>query len=479
MSILDFVPPGFTPRDNQVKVLLDLEASWDTSDIFILDVPVGGGKSLLALTIMAWQGNASYIVPNNLLMDQVINDFPNMPFRRAKDYYICPKGTSTDNFKWTCEKQKKACKGYCYGCPGVKDRIRDDTSEYGVYTYFGYFSNKRHRNLLIVDEAHAAITFLRELHTKRLWKDTYGWPEGLTPELLLTWVKGERKRERGAGGRRSKDSSLLALESHLMGRSKKNIAFRSSEPRFGRMGDLIKVVPAICDGGPLWRPDKVSKIVLMSATLSDLDIRLLGLANYTTVRLVSESPIPAQNRPVSFTRDVAMGWENREEGCKILAEAIQRIAGNHIGDSGIVHLPYSLVPQMRQILGHDPRYLFHEQDPEDKRAKMDFYVANRGYILMACGMSEGLDLKYDKAVFNVVTKAAFPNKTDNFVQAMSAKFPRWAQEQAIKHLLQAYGRSTRAIDDYSMTYVLDTVLADLYNDNQSTFPKWFRDSVIT
>ena len=478
MSILDYAPPGFTLRESQVKTLLDLEANWDAADVFIIDTPVGGGKTVLGMTIMAWYGAGSYIVPNNVLLDQVIGDFPNMPYRKSRDSYICPKGSSLGNFKWTCEKQKKACKGYCPGCPSVKDRIRDETSNFGAYNYFGYYSNKRHRDLLVVDESHALITFLRELHTKRLWKDTYGWPEGLTEELLLAWVKEERKRERGAGGKK-KDSSLLALESCLMGRSKKNLTFRSKEPRSGGMGDVIKVVPAICNGEPIWRSDKVSKIVLMSATLSDLDIRLLGLSGYETVRLVSESPIPPQNRPVAFTRDVAMRWDNREEGCRILASSIQRIAGNHVGESGIVHLPYSLVPQMRELLGHDPRYIFHEKDARDKKQKLEFYLNNPGHILMACGMSEGVDLKYDKARFNIITKANFANKEDNFVKAMTARFRQWPAEQAIKHLLQAYGRSTRSMDDYSITYILDTVLWDLYNESRASFPEWFNSAVIT
>lgn len=40
-NILDYFPEGYTPRDTQIKVLKEIEAKWDLSDVLVLDMDTG------------------------------------------------------------------------------------------------------------------------------------------------------------------------------------------------------------------------------------------------------------------------------------------------------------------------------------------------------------------------------------------------------------------------------------------------------
>lgn len=476
MSILSYFPEGYTPSPLQEWILLEVERLWEAHEVIVIEAAVAVGKSFLSRTIVAWQGGGSIIVPNNLLLDQMVDDFPDLSTLRAKNSYICPKGDDTSAEVWTCTKQVKATGFRCNNCPQERDRIRDAVSSEGVYTYYGYYSNKKYRNILVCDEAHKITGWLRELNTKTLRYSNYNWPEPATPETLLTWVNAEKKRVKALG--KEPNKALTALQSNLNGRAKHSIAYKVTERVKGVMEPTIKISPAICSGSALWPGHKVGKIVLMSATISKLDVLQLGLTNRSVARIQAGSPIPPERRPVQFTREVEVTWENREKAAYDLAQAILRISYLHPEEAGIVHVPYSLSEGISQYLKENFRFIFHTRERESKKEKLAEFLQSGNGILIASGFAEGINLSHEKARFNIVTKLSVPNNQDPFVQQMTEKFPLWPIEQGVTHLVQAYGRTTRKLNDYSKTYVLDEQAYKIYKRYPKMFPAWFHSSVI-
>ena len=74
-SILDYWPmKGFSPRKTQVEVLKWMEKQPAHIKYFLVEVPVGGGKSPLALTMSGWVSNspgwATVLTPQKILQKQ-------------------------------------------------------------------------------------------------------------------------------------------------------------------------------------------------------------------------------------------------------------------------------------------------------------------------------------------------------------------------------------------------------------------------
>jgi len=53
----------------------------------------------------------------------------------------------------------------------------------------------------------------------------------------------------------------------------------------------------------------------------------------------------------------------------------------------------------------------------------------------------------------------------------------WARYQAIKNIVQAYGRIVRAEDDFGVTYIIDSSFGHLFR-YKSQYPKWFIEAVV-
>ena len=65
-----------TPRPVQSEFLSEIEKDWQKYDVFVGIAPTASGKEALALTIANWSNSARYIVPNNVLVDQIQKNHP-------------------------------------------------------------------------------------------------------------------------------------------------------------------------------------------------------------------------------------------------------------------------------------------------------------------------------------------------------------------------------------------------------------------
>ena len=466
MGILDFFPPGMTPREGQRDILLAVEAAWHKSDIFVITAPVGAGKSAIAATIAEWRRAAgqtnSLIVPNNLLLDQYARSFPRLPMIRRRRLYQC---TQMGN---SCADQEICCRGVC---PYTKAKRLTKAAGVRAATYHGYVAHRMHSDVLIADEAHRLVELLRATGDVTIRRSKFTFPDTLvTQEDLISWLQYEMRR---------RDDP--ALKKVLADVQRINLAgaLEFKDVHTGKKFDrhlTLRAVTGASAGRLLW-PSSVRKIVLMSATIGAKDVDEMGLGMRRATYLTCASPIDPLKRPIRYEPTANMALKYRQFSAPLLATKIGELLGRY-PDKGLVHVPYDVAKLLRLHLS-DSRLLWH--DKKDKSAVFNEFLASppeQGKVLVASGMYEGIDLPYDAARWQVIGVVPFLPLGEKWVRERADKDPEWYAWSAVKQVAQASGRVVRSEDDYGVTVITDTQFERVHRNHRQLFPKFFIEAMI-
>lgn len=485
-DILKYFPVRKTPRPIQSQVLQAIERNWNEADVFVVSLPTGAGKSAIALTISAWVNGTTVggvgchvVTPTNQLVDQYLEDYPHMTVLRSRASRTCNTwGRPLSGIGKLCSYNLR-----CDGCNMYRtDQYNARMSKLLINNYYTYIMHKLYRPILIADEAHKLLDMLRDYQAINVWERAGNpIPADLdSAEKLVTWVSAQKY------GDRNWKTLTFELRNHLAGRPKYYIRVGEEYNRGKRM-KCIKLVPISLDGMParMWPTPPVRKVVLLSATIGRKDIEHLGLSKRRVVMIEGESPIHISRRPVIFNSKLAVNMggghvdANWESG---FIPGIREICHNHMNERGVIHLTYSLARRLRDSeLPSElrSRLIFH--DNEDKMKVYGQFISpssKSDSILVASGMYEGIDLSYDMARFQIVGKIPFPNLGDEVTMYLSKSDPEWYMWQTMKTVIQACGRTTRAEDDYSATYIMDSTFSQLTSERwKMLLPRWFRDSI--
>lgn len=483
-NILDHFPYE-TPRPMQAQLLETLADVWDQYDVFVVTAPTGAGKTAISKTIMDWTGKASYIAPTNQLIDQFLGEFPETHALHSIERYQCI------DYEWqSCGKTRRKEGGFCRGCPCAAD-IRQATwrNASGIYNYWTYLArrNELYRPTLIVDEAHNLIELIQGLNAERIWQHQAKYPNSLVtekPHTIAGWI------ESLSAGRR-KGKKLTKLYRAVTSEAPEHIVERTLEMFNGkgtRRGqpeerDCIRLTPIdIRDANPvLWPRGKVEKIVLLSATISEVDIQDLGLDRRRVCYLDCDSPIPAVRRPTYLDYQVTVSHQVKDSATRQLAEYIDStILPQYVGVKGLIHSTYEQAQLLRKYCSSD-RLMFHDQTN-----KMQIYEKFRqlpersGATLVACGMQEGVDLPEDAGRFQVVAKIPWPSLADGAIRHRAESDGRWYTWNTLRDVIQACGRICRTPSDRGDTIILDGSMNRLLTDaaRYGIIPKWFAESIV-
>lgn len=462
--------PFSTFREGQAEVLDTLEANWNKYDVFVIQAPVGFGKSPIAAAIQSREINDSngccILTPNNMLRDQYKKDFDWMRTVKSQDDYWIPEYKMTEReFRSRIYKWGPRHSEYTSDYKSVR---RKGTNVVG--NFYTYLAHKLQRNTLIIDEAHTLLGTLQELATKRIWQHDYSYPKDARNLLdLLQWI-----------GPNPQDTKLQRLK-QLLESTTKSALFRISTEKFdGVDKQCIKLMPLTVSDlpNPFWTK-KVKKIVLMSATIDQMDVDRLGLSNRRVLYIKVDSPIPVARRPILFQPVGNMSYSYQDDNLGNLANELVALADHH-KSKGFVHAPYSLAEKLRPLLQHDPRFIFHERERNNKQGQYNKFYAlppESRSVMVGSGMHEGLDLKYDVADWQVLTKVPYPSLADPAMRHLAEEEPEYYNWYVSKDVMQASGRICRAPDDEGCTYLLDSQFGVWYNKYNSNLPDWFTDAV--
>jgi Rad3-related DNA helicase len=474
-----------TPRPQQVDILNKVEANWDKYDVFVIEASVAVGKTRVAQCIAAWNNSKNkkktrIITPTNLLVEQYKETFPRMHCLKKQESYRCDcYPDSMELAMANCKNRKQVEGEFCPTCAYVKAVRQSYVMPYMVSNYYVYMVHNLHVNTVVIDEAHNLLPFVRNMSGKKLWHHEYHFPSYVNSYgSLLKWVNSLPATQLEASAK------LKLLKEELeTGRLRYLVELGEDEYR-GDVRKCIKLLPIdVSKEKPILWPNKgknaVEKIVLMSATINEVDVAALGLDQKRVLKITVGSAIDVEKRPIIYDPIINMALAYQPKAIPELAKFIEEAAAHYEGTKGIVHVTYSVAVKLQQYISN-PRILFHDQ--ENKSEIYNLWRESdpkEGLVLIGAGMSEGLDLAGPDYTWQIISKIPYPSLEDPAIRYLAENNPKTYAWDTLRVLCQSYGRICRTPDDYGVTYILDKQFESLLKRGQEygITPNWFYEAL--
>jgi ATP-dependent DNA helicase DinG len=535
-NILSYWPFGEWPPRPSQEIIQEWILKLDPKIKYILcEIPVGGGKSPLALNLSGWFsrsfGNAYLLTPQKILQKQYEDSFEKHLLHTlyGKSNYNCEsKATNCDiggDIKPKCSEcpHKIAFGGIAYA-PNV---VLNYSLAMNLFKYVAGSDGSpvAPRKLLVFDEAHTlehhltefnSISF-SEMRCKKLGVRFQ------TPKYIgeaLTWINQQyipalRTRiaqqapvvqrildemEFESGRKLSMDEQrsikdlrelrehLVSINEQLTSKTIEEVDDRYVLVNESRTSFKFKELYGKHIFRELVEP-MADKFLFMSSTILDKDSYCsdLGIDPDRTAFISIPSEFPEDNRPVMYMPTIKMtfGWDDdakRQERKKMIERIAQICKDVHPDETGIIHtgsfqVAKWLVSELankvpHQILHHNPESGFTRDQVIDEFQCEDGIPK----LLISPSITEGLDLKDDKGRFAIFAKVPYPYLGDAWVKKRMSLSNTWYSIQALIAMIQGGGRVVRSPTDWGHVYILDSAWEQLYRRSKYMIPKWWKDA---
>ena len=488
----------------------------------LLETPTGFGKSPLNIAFCRSM-RSFYTTPQNMLLDQLLKDFPELALIKGRRHYDC-----IEQYPFKCDDAPcQRSRGYqCYGkyenCLYWKAKIHAIESQTAL-TNFAYFIGEGRirsphvphlgdRDLLVIDEGHNiddhVLGFISITVSRRGLPDPVYYDIRHELSRLPKLIVGEQtdKLLSGVAHRCAEylDSLPTYLDSDEVKGSKKAESFiqRVEDYYASHSADWRgQVKKKTYSGGGLWVEAKIEptyvqafigehlwnradKFIISSATIfKDVFIKECGLTeannNDEVWHTVAPSTFPIQNRRIVDATVGSLSWKNRQANMPAMIDVIAKILAVEKG-KGIIHAhSYAFADAIASGVP-DPRLLFHQS--HDRQQALDEFLDSspeNGRVLVAVAMTEGLDLHGDLATFQILLKCPYANYVDNLrigYRLRKLRHNRWYAVQTLKVIVQAYGRAVRSPTDQATFYILDSDVNRICKQWRRQLPQFFAEA---
>jgi len=540
MSTGDFkrmFPHRVIRKEQEQAIKFCIDAFESGKRYVVLEAGTGCGKSAIGLTLGRYINHTDtmleegyhpgtyFVTTQKILQDQYTSDFGGsrgaMCSVKSSSNYRCgyhKKNTCQDSQRLlkTEDNKSRFFKSCTFNCVYKKSKEDFLTSAESV-TNFPYFLTEATfsgkivpRKFLVVDEAHNVETelssFIQVIVSKRFTKQMLKikWPRKKSQYAVFKWIRDEyfpvaqiklthfkdQLENLGLSKRIEEFQGLNRQLEMLSGHVEKLATFLRV---YNKENWLLEVVPPqnrsqekFC-----FRPIDVSpfaeryisrfgkKVLFMSATILSKEqfCRSMGLPEAETAFISIPSPFPLENRPVLFSPVGSMSAKVIDTTLPKLLKSVKAILDAHPNEKGIIHAhTYKIAKYLKANL-KSRRVLIHNSENRDKILQK--HIKSRTpTVLISPSMSEGVDLKDDRARFQILCKVPYPYLGDPLIRKRMHKFDGWYSTQVAKTVMQSIGRSVRSMEDTAITYILDGDWERFLKQNRKFFPKTFLDSIV-
>jgi len=216
------------------------------------------------------------------------------------------------------------------------------------------------------------------------------------------------------------------------------------------------------------------KIILSSATLSESDADLLGIKPSDRDVVEMQSTFPVKNRPFIFLPTVRVDGKMSDSDKDVLTMQFDRIVKSRLDRKGIgftSSFEYALAIHKRSKW--KDIFLLNKSSDTMKIVKQ-FRDSDPPSWLLSPSVDEGYDFKDDDARVGIITKVPFLSMHDPLVKARSASDKLYVAREAMRSILQMYGRLDRSPIDWAECFMLDAHWFWFKKQYEKLAPKYFR-----
>lgn len=497
------------PRELQVEAIRRVARAYnDGAHYVVLEAPTGAGKSPLAMTFAQAMGRSYVLTLTGQLQDQYLRDFEYLGLKvlKGRGKFKClnmPDGGTCAEARVL--KRDKQCGEACRYLQARREAFE---APHCISNYHSFYWNVGHfttgtraddesatvRDLVVLDEAHAAETFLLDqigvvVRLARLAVKLEEPPnEEFNAEPYFDYIKEELVPRLSEAARVTPDPHAKDELQTLVGKLNFVLACRedvwvpergkTKDGRLDRSWFALKPLYVARFGNRLWGGGQ--RALIMSGTvLSAFQmVNSIGLDPEKGEHIELSSPFPAKNRPI-YVGNLDMTKKARESSWPVMVQVINSILEAHATEKGILLCPSNeMLKYIHQNVDrkHAPRFILaYGEDREQKYT--EHLVGKRPSVLAASGYWEGADLKGDASRFQVIPAAPRP-MWQGQIAARASKDSSWYRWLTWTKFLQGTGRSVRCETDTAATYVLDRELRVELRRPDSMIPAWVREACI-
>lgn len=502
-----------TPRAVQVYALQSIEEQWEQADVFVIEAATASGKTKIMSCVARWAASkklkAHIAVPNNVLLQQV-EQTEKLFTLKSKDSYTCTLQTfeKPGSRAKTCKERHAIAAEHCAGCPYIAAVRRSHASPFSLSNYHTMMAHKLQKDVVLIDEAHLLLPLIVELESKHVWLPVDAMSKSLLPERINTYGKLRDYVTRHADTLTGKVWNTLREE--LVDGRERYLIKRGERNYHSSSKDALTLIPIDTSHSEkslqLFPPKKVKKLLLLSGTINEVDVKQLGLAGRRVVTIRCTSPIPVERRPIMrsyLSAPVTFTQCESSLFLKEIANKVLELCEKHADTNILVHAPYGLAAKLKPLLTPlGERLLTHEK--YDKRKQLDKFTStgqsdeevsavtegnleelahkdSRGTlyrVLLGSGMEEGLDLAGEDFQMQIICKIPFQSLAEPAWKWVAKEDPDRYMWEALKKVVQACGRICRGPEDYGMTYVLDSSLERVMTAGSHLVPQYFKEALV-
>jgi Rad3-related DNA helicase len=525
-SILDnWIFQNKPPYATQIEALQWLEANIDIK-YHILELPVGAGKSAIAMTWSRFlkpetNGSSYILTPQKILQQQYFDTMPDLGILKGKNNYQCgmyPTVSCDVGGILGCNAKDR-----CTYALAKKEALMNNPNvvlNYHNGLMLFKYSIMAQRPLLVIDECHNLEMFLTEFDAFVI-TDEYikqvgciKYQKTTNPVDIYEWIIGtylpkaiarheeleselESMKNDGTSvsvlNRYLKEFSTLSnhlediqeilesgienfFENYVMVMDDTSVKFKSLFPR----SSFQKYVSPYGE-----------HVLLMSGTILDKHefCSNLGIPDDEAEFISMESEFDVDKRPVFFMPTMKMNKEwnddyNAENRVK-LVDTIMNLLDIHKDQSGIIHTSNFAISKwlLNELnsrgMTHD---IYHHTKLDNTsistrdEAIENFIQSTTPSVLISPSITEGLDLKDELSRFAIIIKVPYPSMGDQWIKRRMTISSNWYAQLTLRGIIQGAGRVVRHQTDYGNVYILDTSWQQLYKNTKQWIPKWWHDA---
>lgn len=223
--------------------------------------------------------------------------------------------------------------------------------------------------------------------------------------------------------------------------------------------------------------------LFMSATISKEYITETLQIDPNKVAFIKVPPtFPKEHKQIVFfnTQNLNFNSMKDEKVLTTLCKNVERIVRKHVIDyqeSGIILTPSFVVAEkLAEIIRASkiPVQVFeHTRGMKADDLLTSFKKSKVPSIAISPSIYEGIDLPGDFSRFQIIVKAPYPSLAEKRMKYILQNHPNIYNLLTIQKIVQGAGRSVRSMDDFAVTYILDSNAQRLFSNKLNVWQDEF------